>query len=296
MNPLARWLTYLAALGLTGAAAFWMLVQVRVRPGLAGEAAPVLERRTLAVARILAGVLLIAAILRLLGQAQSLLEPGESLTWDLIQTLLGTGWGRAWLFQAGLALFTVLVLMMVRNAAPLVILAPFIAMVGPLTGHATESPLGLAWGTTLHGVHQLGGGIWLGTLSMILLAGYGATRRLDPELRHQAIAALVSGFSPIALVGVGVAVLVGVLLAWQYVGSWSALAATRYGRILAVKVALLLLTAMLGAWNWRRVRPRLGDAAGSAALYRSATLELVVGSLLLLATAFLTGTAMPGSM
>jgi putative copper export protein len=57
---------------------------------------------------------------------------------------------------------------------------------------------------------------------------------------------------------------------------------------------LLALTAGLGAWNWRLVRPTLGEAGASARLLCSATLELIIGTLLLGATAFLVGMEAPG--
>jgi putative copper resistance protein D len=128
---------------------------------------------------------------------------------------------------------------------------------------------------------------------MVVLVGYGGTRRIGDTARHRIIALLVEAFSPIALTGVGIAVVAGVVLSYQYVGSFSALLSSSYGTTLLIKVGMLALTAGLGAWNWRRVRPTLGEAGASARLYRSATLELIVGTLLLGATALLVGLEAP---
>jgi putative copper export protein len=69
----------------------------------------------------------------------------------------------------------------------------------------------------------------------------------------------------------------------------SSLWQTPYGQVLLVKLFLVAITLMIGAYNFRRVQPRLVNEAGSARLRRSAVIELSVGFLILLATGFLTG-------
>jgi putative copper export protein len=49
----------------------------------------------------------------------------------------------------------------------------------------------------------------------------------------------------------------------------------------------------LGAWNWRRQRPRLGSESAAAGLRRSAWSELVAAGLVLLATALLVSLPAP---
>jgi putative copper export protein len=50
----------------------------------------------------------------------------------------------------------------------------------------------------------------------------------------------------------------------------------------------------LGAWNWRRQRPRLGSESAATALRRSARSELAAAGLVLLATAVLVSLPTPG--
>ena len=69
----------------------------------------------------------------------------------------------------------------------------------------------------------------------------------------------------------------------------AALWTTPYGRTFLVKLVLVLGVVALGAWNWRRVRPALGDAAGAARVRRSATAELAAAALVLVTTAILVG-------
>jgi putative copper export protein len=293
LSALYRWSGYVAALGLTGAATFQAVVRRRIRPDYP-EASAVLLAGTRRVAVVLVILLIIATALRLLGQAHSLVEPGEPVTGDLYRALLGTAWGHDWILQEGVALAALLVLLLVRDTRVLVPFALLVAGLGPLTGHAAEYPLGRFLGVAIHGIHQLGGGVWLGTLAMIVVVGYGGTRRQDDAARHRIIARLVGAFSPLALIGVTVAVVAGLILSYQYVGSFGAILPTSYGQTLLIKVTLLAITAMIGAWNWRRVRPTLGEAGTSTRLLRSATLELIIGTLLLGATAFLVGMEAPG--
>jgi len=85
----------------------------------------------------------------------------------------------------------------------------------------------------------------------------------------------------------------GTVLSVSYVGSWPALWQTTYGRTLMIKIGLLGLTALLGAWNWRKLRPRLGTPGSASRLLQSARLELLVGALLLAATAILVALPAP---
>lgn len=291
----ARWLGYVAGLGLIGAAAFQSVVRFRILPEFPAVAAALLAR-TRRIAVLLVLILIAAFALRFVAQARSLVEPGERLTPDLYRLLLATAWGHDWILQIGAGLLSLFALALVRDSRVLLPIALLVAFLTPMTGHASENPLGRPGGIALHGVHQLGGGVWLGTLAMVVLVGYGGTRLLADTERHRIIARLVEAFSPIALGGVTIAVLAGVVLSFQYVASFGAILSTSYGKTLIVKVGLLGITAILGAWNWRRVRPTLGEAGASARLLRSATLELIIGTLLLGATAILVGMEGPGIM
>ena len=64
-----------------------------------------------------------------------------------------------------------------------------------------------------------------------------------------------------------------------YLGGWSDLGTTPWGRALTVKVVLMLATGAVGAYNWRSLRPRLGTSGATGALLRSARLELLLASL-----------------
>lgn len=289
----ARWIGYLGVMGLVGAATFQAIVHLRVAPHFPGAGPPLLARAR--AAAFLAAFFLVGSLtLRLLGQLRSFVDPGEAITREIFDLVLfESGWGHSWQIQAVAAGVTLLLVVLVRSTWVLGPLAVATAILSPLTGHAIENPWGTPLGVGLHALHQIGGGAWIGTLFLVVAAGYGGTRAIPSETRHRLIARLVHAYSPVALAGVSTAVLAGLVLAVCYLNAVSALWSTGYGRALTVKTLLLGGTAAIGAYNWRLVRPRLGQEDSSARLYRSATLELLIGALLLGATAILTGLPAP---
>ena len=289
----ARWIGYLGVMGLVGAATFQGIVHLRLARPFPGSTPSILAR-VRAAAFLAALFLVFGESLKLLGQLRSFVEPGEALTREIFNLVLfESSWGHSWQLQAAAAGVTLLVVLFVRNTWVLVPLALLTVGLAPLTGHAIEHPWGTSMGIFLHGVHQLGGGAWIGTLFLVIAAGYGGSRQMPDGERHPFIAALVHAYSPVALVGVGTAVTAGGVLAFGYLEPLSTLWSSGYGRMLVLKIALMGGTAAIGAYNWRRVRPQLGEADSSRRLYRSATLELIIGSLLLGATSILVALPAP---
>lgn len=287
-----RWTAYLAALLLIGVACFAFLEprwRDRESDQLGTRAAP--RATWTAIGALL--LLLISHLVRLIGQAQSFLDPDEPLTGEFIRSMATTTtWGKAWLLQVAATLISLVIAAHATldtglRRQLLWLPALGVAFTLPLTGHALEHPWGATAGVTLHALHLLGGGLWLGTLGTIGIAALPVGR--DPG----ALARLVRAFSPVALAGAATATTAGVLLAAAYVGSFAAVPGTRYGRTLLVKVGLLALVAAAGAYNWKRVSPTLGTDAGTRRLRRSATLELGLGLLLLGAAAVLVALPAP---
>ena len=156
-----------------------------------------------------------------------------------------------------------------------------------VVGGALSGVLGGQWARLVNPVHELVGGLWIGSLLMLVVAGL-ATVLSDSSSRDRrgSIAAeMVNGFSPLALVCGGVLVLSGLITAWKHLNPLSSLWSTPYGYALIVKLLLAAATFSLGAWNWRRQRPSLGTESGAVAIRRSSTYELVAATLVLVATA-----------
>jgi putative copper export protein len=99
-------------------------------------------------------------------------------------------------------------------------------------------------------------------------------------------AVVVRRFSGLAFGSVGVLVVAGVVLTWQYVGEWAALVGTAYGVMVLSKVIVLLAILALAALNFRAVR---GASAGAdVRLRRFVEVELGLGITVLFAAASLT--------
>jgi putative copper export protein len=151
------------------------------------------------------------------------------------------------------------------------------------------------WFSLVNPLHETAASLWLGTLFVLLVVGLPAVLRGSgsPEARGRGVAVLVSRFSPLALGSAALLGITGVITAWRHLKYWAALWTTPYGYTFDVKLALVLCVLALGAWNWRRMSPRLGDESAAHALRRSARAELSFGALVLLVTGVLVSLPAP---
>ncbi|HEV2641836.1 MAG TPA: CopD family protein, partial [Candidatus Elarobacter sp.] len=105
--------------------------------------------------------------------------------------------------------------------------------------------------------------------------------------------ALVARFSPVALWAAAILGISGVITAWRHLKFVAALWTTPYGYALDIKLALVAIVLGLGAWNWRRMSPRLGAEAAAHEMRRSATAELTFAAIVLAVTAVLVSLPAP---
>lgn len=169
-----------------------------------------------------------------------------------------------------------------------------LAAIGVVAGALRLVFLG-QWSKLVNPVHSLAAGLWIGTLFVLVLAGLSSLLRHEPSrARRGAIAAdMVNRFSPLALTMGGVVVLFGLITAWRHLHVLSNLWSTPYGDALIVKLLLAASVFLLGAWNWRRQRPTLGTEEAAVSIRRSATGELAMATLVLLATAIVVSLPSP---
>jgi putative copper export protein len=106
-------------------------------------------------------------------------------------------------------------------------------------------------------------------------------------------AELFNAFSPVALTFAGIAALTGVISGWINLGSLSALFGSSYGTVLLIKLALLVFVASAGAYNWLSARPSLGGGSDTTHIRRSASIEIALGTAVLLVTAILVAVPTP---
>lgn len=141
----------------------------------------------------------------------------------------------------------------------------------------------------VNAIHVLAASTWLGTLLLLTVIGIRGVIRshTSGQQRAELISDLVNSFSPLALTAATIVGITGLTTAWLHLKRLSALWTTSYGVALVVKLLLVAIVVALGAWNWRRVRPSLGDEGSELTIRRSATMELTFAALVLIATSVL---------
>jgi putative copper export protein len=141
----------------------------------------------------------------------------------------------------------------------------------------------------VNAVHILAASTWLGTLLVLTLIGIrGVIRSATAGAqRAQLVADVVNSFSPLALLAASIVAITGITTAWLHLKRISSLWTTSYGIALDIKLAFVLIVVVLGAWNWRRVRPSLGSEGSEQTIRRSARMELTFAALVLIVTSVL---------
>lgn len=230
-------------------------------------------------------------------QLQEFRDPFVPWTEDATLLLTGTAWGATWT-QAAVAVVLLAIAFAIAVsgrsfgwwlATPLVLA---LGVFPGLTGHAAgvETLRGLS--LVADAAHVWAAGAWIGGLAVLLHLEREA--RGDHGADGSLLPALVPCFSRVAIASVAVLALTGLFASWTHIETFGALVSTAYGRTLLLKLGLVGVVLALGARNFRRLTPNLGTGEGNEAMRRSATLELLVGELVLIVTAVLVRTAPMG--
>lgn len=145
------------------------------------------------------------------------------------------------------------------------------------------------WFSMVNPLHEVAASLWIGSLAVLLVAGLSVVFKesVPSEERGRLVADMVYRFSPLALSAACLLGITGVLTAWRHLGHLNALWTSSYGFALDVKLCFVALVVALGAWNWRRAKPKLGDEHGARAISRSASTELTFAAIVLAITALL---------
>jgi putative copper export protein len=151
------------------------------------------------------------------------------------------------------------------------------------------------WSRLVNPLHVLSGGLWIGTLFVLLVAGLTLILRHEAarDRRGRLAADMVNAFSPLALVASGFVALFGVITAWKHLTPLSSLWTTPYGFALIAKLLVVAIVVALGAFNWRRQRPTLGTSDAAVSITRSARAELTAAFVVLVITAVLVSLPSP---
>lgn len=293
----ARWLNFTALVLMVGAVAFRFGVLERARIQLGEVVATDVDDAVRRLALLSAAVVIVSNVLRLWLQFGSVHGPERFFEGELLSALiLKGGWGKAWLAQT-VAAAAYLVSVAIKtddrsdswySAIPFAVVA---AAAPAFSGHAAAVQQMAIVPILDDAVHVITASAWLGTLAVMMFAA--VPRVLRAEDGFVKLAAMVNIFSPLALVMAGIAVFTGAMNAFIHINAFSEFWTTPYGRLLAIKIGLVLLTMTMGAYNWRVVKPALGTEAASRDLKRSARSEVAMGAIIVVITALLVATPIP---
>ena len=292
-NSLARAFSFVGLLVLIGATTFRTLILPRAL-GINGEIRARMEKRAAVLGLAASVLVIISAFARIFLESEMMSAMPGMQTMSMTDMTMHTRWGFALRLELGAALvalvFFALATRRFRGAWLVAsIMAIVLAVTPALAGHAAASAKFTSLMIGSDFLHVLGGASWLGSLFAVIVVGVPLSLTLDGVERWSSFASLVNSFSPIALGSAAIVVVSGLIASWVHLEHLSALWQTRYGQTLMIKLALVAITLVIGAYNFRRVQPQLVSEEGLARLRRSARLELLVGFLIIVVTGFLTG-------
>ncbi len=286
------WLHLLTAMSLVG------LLTASFLAGPAQRATAVdWHARVMGWARWLAGLALLTGLAALAhhaayltGRGAAALEPGAWLA-----VLEGSRWGTVWLVRHTLLLVLAAFLLARPREASTAdwaalrgqawLLAAVALGAHAWAGHAAAVEPGALLAALTDALHLLAAGVWLGALVPLGLLLRASARESGADSRPEAVVA-VRRFSVVALLAMLALVATGLVNAWLQVGGVPALIGTRHGRLLLLKL-LLVLALLPVALASRRLLPALSGEAvslGRPAMERLARLmagEWMLGALIL---------------
>jgi putative copper export protein len=151
------------------------------------------------------------------------------------------------------------------------------------------------WFSVVNPLHEVAASLWLGTLLVMVIAGLGTVLRgpAAGNERGRMVAVMVSRFSPLALSAAALLGITGVTTAWRHLKHLNSLWTTPYGYALDAKLCVVAIVVALGAWNWRRMAPQLGNEESALNIRRSATTELSFAAVVLAITSLLVSLPSP---
>ena len=213
----------------------------------------------------------------------------EAFRWDTVDSVLQTRFGKAFLWQLGLAVVIAPAAFFAgrsRNGSfgwlvlvPALLLLPTIAA----AGHArTSGTIALVADV----VHVAAASVWVGGLAFLVLA-----LLLAGADRWPLASRAVPVFSILAVASVVTLIVAGTLRGYQEVRAFHGLWDTTYGVLLLVKIGLVLPILALGAYQNRFAVPRLKRQIASAVeqrrFLRVAGAELAIMAVVVSVTAVL---------
>ncbi|MBC8088053.1 MAG: CopD family protein [Phycisphaerae bacterium] len=297
-----RFVAYAGILTVVGAVAFRLLILKRVGVGVSTSARA--SRRAARLGTIACGMLLMAALAKLVLQTAEMRFPGDS--WLVVgrQMLLDTEWGTVWMIQFACALLLSMSFTLARKDAlprwsTIATLSVVLAASFAFSSHAMSARRFGQYAVAADLLHLLAASAWIGTLFVMTVSVLrGDAIEPGSELTHSEqraryIGLLLRAFSPVAQVSVALVLISGVVSALAHLQQIGDLLNTPYGQALYRKLIFVVLVMVLGWRNWKFVTPRL-VVDGPRAMTRGMVAEVVGAVVVLALTSALVVTPPPG--
>lgn len=293
----ARWVEFIGLLATVGAVAFYFLIAGGLtRAGFDLAARDAVDGvRQLGLAAVI--LTLASALARAHGEIRAL-SPDAAVTAATLRAVLAeTTWGRGWWVGIAGAAVTMVGLLIARHrplAWRVALVGAVMLVISPaMTGHAASTADRPWIALGVDAAHVTAAACWLGGLLALLVGGVPAVGRRPLDEQGLAASALLRRFHLVARVAVAVVLATGLITTAIRVRSIDALTHTSYGSLLLYKVFVFLFAATIGLYNWKKVLPRIAHHGGVARLRRSATVELLVATVILALTAALVAEESP---
>ena len=292
----AKWLSFLAIFALIGVVAFKFGVLNRMGASDADTFGQIASTNAAALGMGASGAVLVAAALKLAKESSTM--PDVPISTMLFES----AWGLA-IFLEMIAAVAAAVAFRAAHSAngssratgwrAAQVAALVLAVTPALSGHAASTqPVFVSVVADM--IHVLAGSVWLGTLGVIVVVGISAALKTPDATRPGArVASLINTFSPMALICGGLVVSTGVIAALFHLPHVRALWTTPYGVALSLKLLFVLFLFGAGAWNWRRMKPRLTGDNAVVPMRSMATFELLLATIVLGITAILVALELP---
>ena len=198
-------------------------------------------------------------------------SPDRSLGGDQLAAMLASRVGRVEVARTALAVLACWALVLARRERLALVVAVAAMLVSSATGHSAA--IHPAWTVPARALHLFAVAAWLGGLLWLL-----TLERPGVDV----VAAEAQRVSSLALAGVIVVSITGLVQTKFFIGEWGELVRSAYGAVAIVKIVGLGVLVLFGAHHRFRVLPRLAEAGVADGFTRTLRTEVLVLSLVIL--------------
>ena len=198
-------------------------------------------------------------------------SPDRSLGGDQMAAMLASRVGRVELARSALAVLACWALVLARRERLALVVAIAAILVSSATGHSAA--IHPAWTVPARALHLFAVAAWLGGLLWLI-----TLERPSVEV----VAAEAERVSSLALAGVIVVSLTGLIQTKFFIGEWGELVHSTYGFVAILKIVGLGVLVLFGAHHRFRVLPKLAEAGVADDFTRTLRTEVLVLSLVIL--------------